>query len=119
MIAKNAAARHVLLALTAVVLMLSGVQDLAAGAKLQKAVTHTITIDGSRFEPSLLAVNAGDQIVWVNKDPFPHTATARAGAFDSKAIAAGASWTYTVSTRGEFAYSCTYHPTMRGKLRVS
>ena len=37
MIANHAPARHVLLALTAVVLVLSGVQDLAAGAKVQKA----------------------------------------------------------------------------------
>jgi plastocyanin len=52
----------------------------------------------------------------VNRDPFPHTATAEA--FDSKVIAAGSSWTYPPKTPGEFPYVCTLHPTMKGTLRV-
>ena len=91
---------------------------LAAGAATRKPATHTITIEGSRFDPSTLAVAAGDTVVFVNKDPFPHTATPRAGAFNSQSIAAGQSWTYTAAKQGDFAYTCTFHPTMRGTLRV-
>ena len=38
--------------------------------------THTVTMEAVSFKPESLTVKAGDSIVWVNKDPFPHTATA-------------------------------------------
>jgi plastocyanin len=63
-------------------------------------------------------VKAGDVVVWRNKDPFPHTATSRAGGFDSQAIAPGQSWKYTAKTRGDFSYICSFHPTMTATLRV-
>ena len=65
----------------------------------------------------MLTVARGDTVVWVNKDPFPHTATA-AGRFDSGDIAAGASWRYVATTVGSFDYICSYHPTMQATLNV-
>ena len=79
--------------------------------------THTVAMDGTRFVPEILTVKRGDRIVWVNRDPFPHTATA-GQTFDSKSIAAGESWTYVARTPGEFAYVCTLHPGMKGTLIV-
>ena len=37
--------------------------------------THTVTVDGMRFQPDDLTVASGDTIVWVNKDLVAHTAT--------------------------------------------
>jgi len=54
----------------------------------------------------------------VNKDLVAHTATASDGTFDSKLIAPDKSWTLTVRTPGAFAYGCTYHPTMKGTLKI-
>ena len=71
-----------------------------------------------RFVPHTLTVNAGDSVVWVNRDPFPHTATSEAGRFDSQEIAPDKSWRYTAGVQGEFSYTCTLHPTMKGRLRV-
>ena len=71
-----------------------------------------------RFQPEVLTVAPGDTIVWVNKDLVPHTATSKAGGFDSKDIQADKSWRYTIQTTGEFAYICTFHPTMKAMLRV-
>ena len=34
-----------------------------------------------QFAPATLKVKRGDTVVWTNRDPFPHTATA-AGVFD-------------------------------------
>jgi plastocyanin len=81
------------------------------------ATTHTIAMDGTRFVPETLTVQRGDRVLWVNKDPFPHTATAE-GTFDSKSVAAGHSWSYVASKTGEFAYVCTLHPGMKGTLVV-
>jgi plastocyanin len=80
--------------------------------------THTVTIEGMRFQPEVLTVAPGDTVVWVNKDLVPHTATSKAGGFDSKDIQADKSWRYTIQTTGEFAYTCTFHPTMKATLRV-
>jgi plastocyanin len=90
-----------------------------ATAAARKPATHTVTIEGSRFEPSVLTVRTGDAILWVNKDVFPHTATSQAGGFDSLSIAAGKSWRYTAGQAGEFAYTCTFHPAMKGRLRIN
>jgi plastocyanin len=83
-----------------------------------KPRTHTVIIEGTRFQPETLTVRAGDTIVWVNKDLFPHTATASNSTFDSQVIAAGASWKLTVKKKGEFAYTCVFHPTMKAALLV-
>ena len=56
-------------------------------------------MDGTRYEPALITVKKGESVTWVNKDPFPHTATA-AGTFDSKSIAAGKSWPTWRANRG-------------------
>jgi len=90
----------------------------ALGADATKAVTHTVAIEAVRFEPDMLTVKAGDTVVWVNKDPFPHTVTSRAGGFDSHEIAAGQSWRYTSRKAGVFPYVCTLHPTMKGTIKV-
>ena len=81
------------------------------------AASRTVVIDGTAFAPAQLTVQRGDRVTWVNKDPFPHTATAK-GAFDSGSIAAGASWTWVADKAGTFDYVCTLHPTMKAQLVV-
>jgi plastocyanin len=71
-----------------------------------------------RFQPEVLTVARGDTIMWVNKDIVPHTATSKTGGFDSKDIPVDKSWTYTIRDKGDFAYICTFHPTMKAMLRV-
>lgn len=81
------------------------------------AARHVVIIEGMQFTPSALSVRRGDSVVWVNRDPVPHTATA-APTFDSKSIGPGVSWTYVAGQRGRFAYLCTFHPTMKATLDV-
>lgn len=91
---------------------------LTAGER-PKSTTHTVTIEGMKFHPEELTVASGDVIVWVNKGLVAHTATSsEAGIFDSKLIAPGKSWKLTVRKKGDFAYVCTYHPTMKAMLHV-
>jgi plastocyanin len=87
----------------------------AQGAKPQSFV---VTIENVQYSPVTLKVHRGDTIVWVNKDVFPHTVTATGKAFDSHDIAPNASWSYRAIKSGEFAYTCIYHPTMKGQLSV-
>jgi len=89
-----------------------------AGAAGAKPAIHTVVIEAVKFTPAVMTVNRGDVVVWVNKDPIPHTATAPHGAFDSHSIAAGGSWKFIARHKGEFAYICTLHPSMQGTLIV-
>ena len=112
-----ACSHRLLLLLAALILAVAGTA-LSPVATAAPPATHTVTMDGSRFDPSTLAVKAGDTIVWVNKDLFPHTATGKAKEFDSGSIAAEGSWEYVAKEPGEHAYVCTFHPTMAGKITV-
>ena len=96
--------------------VLFGSRALAAGPA-DKPASHTVTIEGVAYQPAVLVVKRGDTVVWVNKDPFPHTVTA-SGAFDSHDIPAGATWKYVARNAGNFPYICTLHPNMKGTLTV-
>ncbi len=97
-------------------LALSGV---SAGALADRAsARHEVVIDAMRYAPETLEVKAGDTVVWTNKDPFPHTVTARNHAFDSGEIAADGSWKLKATRKGTFTYVCTLHPTMKATLIV-
>jgi plastocyanin len=89
----------------------------AGAIAADKPATHTVVIEAVKYEPETLTVKSGDSIIWVNKDPFPHTVTAK-GAFDSHDIAAGKSWKYIARKTGGYAYICTLHPNMKGTLKV-
>jgi plastocyanin len=83
----------------------------------ERARSHEVVIHGLQYVPETLKVRRGDIVVWVNKDPFPHTVTA-AGAFDSKSIEAGRSWRFIARRAGSFGYVCTLHSNMKGILQV-
>jgi plastocyanin len=91
---------------------------LATGQGTQAPSTHTVVMEGTRFQPADLKIAVGDTVVWANKDPFPHTATSTDGGFDSKEIEEGKSWKYTFKTKGDFTYVCVLHPPMKGTLKV-
>jgi plastocyanin len=99
----------------------AGVAALAAAAIAVAAdragTTHEVVMQAVQFAPATLKVKRGDVVVWINRDPFPHTATA-AGGFDSKSIAEGKSWRWRAERTGSFAYVCAFHPTMKGTLEV-
>ena len=85
---------------------------------LAAPTTHTIVIADMKFVPETLTVEPGDTIVWVNKDFFPHTATAQDKSFDSRDIAMNKSWKYIATKKGAFPYICKLHPTMKAILIV-
>jgi plastocyanin len=106
-------AHGVAVALCAWALLMIGAGAIAA----EKHATHTVVIEDLKYTPETLVVKRGDVVVWINKDPYPHTVTAK-GVFDSRSIAAGQSWKYTARKAGEYHYLCTFHPNMKGTLRV-
>ncbi|MEO5772918.1 MAG: hypothetical protein ABIQ32_02200 [Sphingomicrobium sp.] len=79
--------------------------------------TYTIVIDKMKFGPVPANFRKDDSIVWVNRDMFRHTATARDHSFDID-LPAGARRRTLVRKTGSIAFLCRYHPGMRGVLKV-
>lgn len=88
-----------------------------AAPALAPAATHTVVIEGMKFQPAEITVKRGDKVVWENKDVVPHTATAK-GHFDSGPISSGKRFTWVAKAPGSTAYVCAYHPGMQGKVTV-
>jgi len=79
---------------------------------------HAIEIADFAFAPATLTIAVGDSVTWTNADAVVHTATSTSGAFDSGDLATGESYTLTFSAPGTYAYLCTPHPTMTGRIVV-
>ena len=80
--------------------------------------THTVVIDKMAFGPAPAGVRAGDVVVWVNKDMFRHTATAKDKSFDVD-LAPGKSVRMVVRKVGPVSYFCRFHPGMTGRISVA
>ncbi len=71
------------------------------------------------YAPNVLMVPLGATVTWTNNDPgMVHTVTAADGSFDSGMLATGQSWSYTFDQPGDFDYTCTPHPWMKGRVSV-
>jgi len=106
-------------ALLAVVALVVCCAAPGAAQRTTKPAVHTVTIDATRFTPATVTIRPGDTVEWVNKDVIPHTATTTAkDGFDSGVIATGKKWRRAFKTAGDLAYVCTFHPAMKGTVRV-
>jgi hypothetical protein len=72
-------------------------------------------LDGS-FSPATLTITAGDTVTWTNDDDSPHTVTS--AAFDSGNLDAGATFSFTFTEPGTYAYVCSYHDEMQATIVV-
>lgn len=75
-----------------------------------------VLIRNMQFAAPKLEVKKGDTIEWRNDDLTPHTATS--ATFDSGSIEPEKSWQHTFIEAGEFPYTCTFHPDMKGVVIV-
>lgn len=91
---------------------------LAALALAPPPRQRVVEVTQFKFSPARLVVNAGDTIVWLNRDAVPHTATANSGAWESGDIPAGAKRIWIARGRGEQPYFCAYHTGMKGVVLV-
>ena len=78
---------------------------------------HAVTIAAMAFGPTPAAIHVGDTVEWVNNDIFVHSATAADKSFDVELKPKARMWT-TFHRAGTYAFSCRYHPGMRGTLVV-
>lgn len=93
-------------------------QPKASAPAPQAGGTTAVTIKGFDYHPKTLTVKSGTKITWTDKDSTNHTVTADDNSFDVGNISGGASGSHTFAKAGTFAYHCTYHPNMHGRVVV-
>jgi plastocyanin len=80
----------------------------------------TVTMGKNCFTPTVLRVEPGSDVTWVNKDPEAHTVTGVAGAWGSghKEAAPGTRMVFSFKEPGVYSYTCLLHPGMAGTIVV-
>ena len=82
--------------------------------------TMEVKIDNFSFGPADLTVSAGTTVTWTNRDDIPHTvvSTDEPKAFKSKVLDTDEKFSFTFTKPGTYAYFCSIHPKMTGKVIV-
>lgn len=85
-----------------------------------KAMASEVKIDNFSFSPQALTVAVGTTVTWTNRDDIPHTvvSTDDPKAFKSKVLDTDEKFSFTFSKAGNYAYFCSVHPKMTGKVTV-
>ena len=107
-----------LVAILAVTVLLAGPRSVAAKAQQPAAATAEVNIDNFSFGPGTLTVAVGTTVVWTNHDDIPHTVVSTDGLFKSKVLDTDEKFSYAFTKAGTFAYFCSIHPKMTGKIVV-
>jgi plastocyanin len=66
-------------------------------------------------------VKAGTTVTWTNNDGATHAIASDTGdpaAFSSDPISSGATYSFTFTQPGTYAYHCSIHPSMKGTVIV-
>jgi plastocyanin len=82
------------------------------------AKTQTVSIKMFAFTPQVLTVAPGTTVTWTNADEDPHTVTANDKSFHSAALDTDDKYSFTFTKPGDYAYFCSLHPHMTGKVVV-
>ena len=101
-----------------------GVAKASGGGGCGRAVTYDggtrINIRNFCFGPTILLVQPGETVTWVNRDTFPHTVLGANGSWGGYDTVRrdGGEVSYRFVSAGVYPYVCTYHPGMVGAILV-
>lgn len=81
---------------------------------------QVVNIKDFRFDPDPIIIVQGTSLMWINQDAVNHQIFFERGPVISMSpiLKPGDSWTGTFLETGDFPYSCTVHPTMKGTVSV-
>lgn len=89
-------------------------------AAQQKPQSAEVKIDNFSFGPAALSVSVGSTVTWTNRDDIPHTVVSADDpkVFKSKVLDTDEKFSFTFTKTGTYAYFCSVHPKMTGKVVV-
>ncbi|SOE06582.1 Plastocyanin [Streptomyces sp. Ag109_G2-15] len=93
----------------------------STGAAAAPVTGNAVAIKNFAFSPATLKVKAGTTVTWTNQDTDAHTVTSAGsgGPLHSAALATDATYSYTFTKPGTYAYLCTIHPFMTATVEVT
>jgi plastocyanin len=83
-----------------------------------EATATVVKIDGCTFLPTITRVPVGTAVLFLNSGAGPHDVTGRSGAWGSRMLDPGQSFTQRFTAAGLYPYSCSLHPGMAGVVAV-
>ena len=89
-----------------------------AKSQASSAQPAEVKIDNFSFSPETLTVVVNTAVTWVNKDDVPHVIASNDRVFKSKGLDTDEKYSYTFTKPGTYAYYCSIHPKMTGKIVV-
>lgn len=87
------------------------------GVESPDVANNKIMINHFVFEPKEITVSAGTKVVWSHNDNVAHDVISP-GLFKSQVMERGGEFNFTFDKAGEYAYYCSLHPSMTGKIIV-
>jgi plastocyanin len=93
----------------------------STGAQAAPVTGNAVAIKNFAFSPATLKVRVGTTVTWTNQDTDAHTVTSAGtgGPLHSAALATHATYSYTFTKPGTYAYLCTIHPFMTATVEVT
>ncbi|GGN34851.1 hypothetical protein GCM10011578_076170 [Streptomyces fuscichromogenes] len=90
-------------------------------ASAAPVAANAVAISNFAFSPAALKVRAGTRVTWTNQDTDAHTVTSAGpgGPLHSAALTTRATYSYTFTRPGTYAYLCTIHPFMTATVEVT
>jgi plastocyanin len=91
-----------------------------AAAPRAEAADARITVKNFAFQPAVLTVKPGTEIVWTNEDNEVHALKSAEGPapFQSPALQQGDKFAHRFAQPGRYKYFCLLHPQMVGTIVV-
>jgi plastocyanin len=90
------------------------------GSASGDAGTDDVRIVDFAFVPRTVRAKVGQKVKWEHQDAgVTHTVTALDRSFRSGDLEEGDEFSHLFPTAGTFAYRCSIHPDMRGRVKVS
>jgi plastocyanin len=100
------------------VLFLNGHASTSAPPSRIPIAKVAVAIENYAFQPDTISIALGATVVWTNRDEVAHTVVSSDKLFSSPELDVNQSFEYTFKKAGEFAYFCSIHPEMKGKVFV-
>ena len=111
--------KRILFAASLAVLAVPATLAISAPAPAPAPTPVAVHISNFTFGPKAVTVKVGTTVTWTNADDIPHTVVATDKSFRSKVLDTGQSFSFTFTKAGQFAYFCSLHPMMTGKVIVT
>ncbi len=89
------------------------------GLEVLATARARVRIVDNAFRPKTITVARGTRVRWVNRGTAVHSVKPAKGRWGSDLLQPGDRYGHVFRRAGTFAYYCTVHPTMKGKIVVT